>query len=115
MDAVELVVFGAAGWTRDWVTSILISAGFRVTWRDEVRGTAERGDRIDGWLLGSRSPWLRLDVHLLVGEDGRTAIRVDRLGPPATARRRWDTAMNDVKQRLETAFLETGTLASIGR
>ncbi|MHB8505918.1 MAG: hypothetical protein ACYDEN_09400 [Acidimicrobiales bacterium] len=114
MDTVELEVFGEPAWTRGWVESTLRGAGFRVKWQDDLAGTAERGDRIDGWLLGPRSAWLELAVRLVSASEGVTAVRRERTGPPASGPRNWDRAMADVRGRREAAFRQTGTLASIG-
>ncbi|MDA8284299.1 MAG: hypothetical protein M0Z42_13635 [Actinomycetota bacterium] len=67
MDTVELEVFGAPAWTREWVHSTLGGAGFRVKWQDDLCGTAQRGDPIDGWLLGPRSAWLKVAVQVGAG------------------------------------------------
>ncbi len=114
MDTVELEVFGAPAWTCEWVRSTLGGAGFRVKWQDDLRGTAQRGDPIDGWLLGPRSRWLKLAVQVLAVSEGVTRVRLERLGRPATPQRNWDRAMADVRARLEAAFRQTGTPASIG-
>ncbi len=120
MDAVELVVLGEADWTRAWLDATLRNAGFRVDWETPSTGTARRGDRIDGWLLGPRSRWLQLGLRLVpaAGEAPGaplTSIRVERLGPPSRPGRSWDAAVAEVADRVTAAFRGTDRLASSTR
>ncbi len=120
MDAVELVVLGEADWTRAWLDATLRNDGFRVDWETPSTGTARRGDRIDGWLLGPRSRWLQLGLRLVPAAGGApgsplTSIRIERLGPPSRPGRSWDAAVAEVADRVTAAFRDNDRLASSTR
>jgi hypothetical protein len=118
--AIQYVAFKVTGdptTAREAVERALTDRKFKIRWRDDWSGVAERGNKVAYGFLGAFAQHFKVGVRLMSDGPAQTVVRIERLSSGwvggAFGVSRTTKNMYSLKSDLEATFLTAGVLLGV--
>ncbi len=121
---IDFFVTGDSASARAAVEDALLEQQFHLTWQDDWTATAERGSKVENYLLGGMVKYLKIGVRIMSAQDGQSVVQLEAesSGPhagsgylvgQAIGNRQMADEMATLRSDLESVFTNAGVLRNI--